>query len=98
MRMSKSDHYNSLAYVRSDNDIVKLVTNIITNTVQKGETSLDPFWDAALKLYFQSIFYYVKYESQKHGRKANFREAMWRMNMARVAEKEGEKSPLDELM
>ena len=96
--MSKSDHYNPLAYVRSDNDIVKLVTNIITNTVQKGETSSDPFWDAALKLYFQSIFYYVKYESPKHGRKANFREAMRLMNMARVAEKEGEKSPLDELM
>ena len=96
--MSKSDHYNPLAYVRTDNDIVKLVTNILKNTVQKGETSSDPFWEAVLKLYFHSIISYVKYESPKHGRKANFREVLRLMNMARVAEKEGEKSPLDELM
>ena len=96
--MAKSDHYNPFAYIRSDNDIIKLVTNILTNTLPKGSTPSDPFWENALALYFQAIFSYVWYESPKHGRKANMREVLRLLNMAKVAEKEGEKSPLDELM
>ena len=96
--MAKSDHYNPFAYIRSDNDIIKLVTNILTNTLPKGSNPSDPFWENALALYFQAIFSYVWYESPKHGRKANMREVLRLLNMAKVAEKEGEKSPLDELM
>lgn len=36
VNMSESDGYNPLAYLRSDEDVVKLVTNLIANTTPKA--------------------------------------------------------------
>ena len=54
--MDNSDCYNPFDYIRSDNDIIKLVTtNMMKNTTPKGASSSDPFWDNALSLYLQAI-------------------------------------------
>ena len=53
--MDNSDCYNPFEYIRSDNDIIKLVTNMMKNTSPKGASSSDPFWDNALSLYLQAI-------------------------------------------
>ena len=93
--MDDSDCYNPFEYIRSDNDIIKLVTNMMKNTTPKGASSSDPFWDNALSLYLQAIMSYVWYECPKQGRKANIREMMDLLTQAKVQEKEGVKSELD---
>ena len=45
----KSDGYNPFDYIRSDNDIIKLVTNIMSNTKPKGQNGGDPFWDSVTR-------------------------------------------------
>ena len=42
--MSKSDCYNPFRYIREENDVIKLVTNIISNTTPKDGAPTDPFW------------------------------------------------------
>ena len=93
--MDQSDGYNPFEYIRSDNDIIKLVTNMMKNTTPKGASSSDPFWDNALSLYLQAIMSYVWYECPKQGKKANIREMMDLLTQAKVQEKEGVKSDLD---
>ena len=98
VNMSESDGYNPLAYLRSDEDVVKLVTNLIANTTPKGSSSSDPFWTKAESMYLQSIILYVWYEFPKQGRKANFRGVMELLNKAKVSPSGKEDSELDILM
>lgn len=44
LEMDKSDCYNPFVYLREETDVVKLVTNIMSNTTPKNATSSDPFW------------------------------------------------------
>ena len=59
LEMDKSDCYNPFAYIREETDVVKLITNLISNTTPKGSTPSDPFWEKAESLFLQAIFYYV---------------------------------------
>ena len=49
INFKKSMHYNPLAYVHSEKDILKLVTALMTNTKGEGQGG-DPFWDKAERL------------------------------------------------
>ena len=57
--MAKSDGYNPFRYIREENDVVKLVTNIIGNTTPKETASTDPFWEKSESMFLQALFYYV---------------------------------------
>lgn len=46
VEMSQSNGYNPFRYIRSETDIIKLVTNLIQNTTPKNSSSNDPFWGA----------------------------------------------------
>ena len=46
---SKSLHYNPFAYIRSEKDILKLVTTIIVNTKGEGEKASEDFWVSATR-------------------------------------------------
>lgn len=96
--MDDSDCYNPFAYIRSDNDIIKLVTNMMNNTRPKDTKGSDPFWDNALSLYLQAIMSYVWYECPKMGKDATIREMMNLLTKAKVAEKAGDLSELDQMM
>ena len=50
---SKSMHYNPLAYVRTENDILKFVNALITNTRGDGKEG-DEFWTKAEVLLYQN--------------------------------------------
>ena len=39
--MAKSDCYNPFRYIRTENDVIKLVTNIISNTTPKEAAPTD---------------------------------------------------------
>ena len=53
-----SDGYNPFVYIRKDEDVIKLISNLIQNTTPKNASQNDPFWekseialDSALMLY-----------------------------------------------
>lgn len=64
LEMDQSDCYNPFSYIRGETDIVKLITNLISNTTPKGSTPSDPFWEKAEGLFLQAIFYYVWMEEK----------------------------------
>ena len=92
LEMDKSDCYNPFAYLREETDVVKLITNLITNTTPKGANPSDPFWEKAESLFLQSIFYYVWMEVSPD--KRNFETVLRLIGEAKVSEK-GEPSRLD---
>lgn len=47
INFSKSLHYNPFAYLKSEKDILKLVTVIIANTKGEGEKATEDFWVSA---------------------------------------------------
>lgn len=56
--LERSDCYNPFRYIRSDADVLKLISNFIRNTTPKNAHANDPFWeksetalDCALMLY-----------------------------------------------
>ena len=45
INMEKSHCYNPFVYLKDDNDVQRLVTNLFKATTPKGSQSNDPFWD-----------------------------------------------------
>ncbi len=95
LEMDKSDCYNPFVYLREETDVVKLVTNIMSNTTPKNATSSDPFWDKAEGLFLQSLFYYVWLECPIA--KRNMATVMELIGKAEVTEKD-KPSELDKQM
>ena len=60
INFSKSMHYNPMAYVHSEKDILKLVTTLITNTKGEGKGG-DPFWEKAETLLLTALIGYIHY-------------------------------------
>lgn len=63
INMEKSHCYNPFVYLRSDNDIQRLVTNLFKNTTPKGSQSQDPFWDQASTMLLLALIFYLHYEA-----------------------------------
>ena len=95
LEMDKSDCYNPFVYLREETDVVKLVTNIMSNTTPKNASSSDPFWDKAEGLFLQSLFYYVWLECPIATR--NMATVMELIGKAEVTEKD-KPSELDKQM
>ncbi|MCD7744120.1 MAG: type IV secretory system conjugative DNA transfer family protein [Lachnospiraceae bacterium] len=96
--MDASDGYNPFVYIRCDEDVTKLITNLIANTTPKGSTPNDPFWERSESMLLQAIFLYVWYEFPKQGRTPNFRGVLELLNKAKVSDDEENHSELDDLM
>lgn len=92
LEMDKSDCYNPFSYIREETDVVKLITNLISNTTPKGATPSDPFWEKAEGLFLQAIFYYVWLEEKPS--KRNFETVLKLLGEAEVTE-QGKPSRLD---
>lgn len=63
INMDKSYCYNPFVYLKSDNDVQKLVTNLFKSTTPKGSNTNDPFWDTAASMLLLSLIFYLKYEA-----------------------------------
>ncbi len=83
--MDSSDCYNPFDYIKSDEDITKLITNLIANTTPKGSNTSDPFWERGESMLLQAVFLYVWYEFPKQGKTASFRGVLDLLNMAQVS-------------
>lgn len=67
---SKSMHYNPFAYIRSEKDILKLVTALIANTKGEGKSG-DDFWVKAETLLYCALIGYIHYEAPDEERNLN---------------------------
>ena len=63
INMEKSHCYNPFVYLKNDNDVQKLVTNLFKSTTPKGSSSNDPFWDTAASMLLLALIFYLKYEA-----------------------------------
>ena len=63
INMDKSHCYNPFVYLKNDNDVQKLVTNLFKSTTPKGSQSNDPFWDTAASMLLLSLVFYLWYEA-----------------------------------
>lgn len=59
VRMETSSHYNPLAYVRTDVDVLAIVECLITNTTGDAEHTGDPFWENAERLLYTALIAYL---------------------------------------
>ena len=71
INFKKSMHYNPLAYIRSEKDILKLVNTIIANTKGEGSQSGEDFWVKAERLYYSALIGYIWYEAPKEEKNLN---------------------------
>ena len=67
INFGKSMHYNPFAYIRSEKDILKLVTTLIANTKGEGKAG-DDFWVKAETLLYTALIGYLHYEAAEEER------------------------------
>ena len=58
INFSKSMHYNPLAYIHSEKDVLKLVSVLIANTKGEGKAG-DEFWTKAETLLYTALISYI---------------------------------------
>ena len=96
LNMEKSHCYNPFVYLRDDNDVQRLVTNLFKATTPKGSQSQDPFWDTAASMLLLALIFFLRYEAPAD--EQNFSMVMEMLRAADVREEdETYLSPLDEL-
>ena len=94
--MEKSHCYNPFVYLRNDNDIQRLVTNLFKSTTPKGSQSNDPFWDTAASMLLLALVFYLHYEAPED--EQNFAMVMEMLRAGAIEdEEEPRPSPLDNL-
>ena len=71
INFSKSLHYNPFAYIRSEKDILKLVTTIIVNTKGEGEKASEDFWVKAEKLLYTALIAFIWSEGDEEEKNLN---------------------------
>ena len=67
---SKSMHYNPLAYIRNEADILKFVDALISNTKGEGKEG-DPFWTKSETLLYCALIAYIIFEGPAEDRNIN---------------------------
>jgi type IV secretion system protein VirD4 len=96
INMWRSHCYNPFVYLKEDNDVQRLVTNLFKSTTPKGAQTQDPFWDSAASILLLALIFYLKYEAPPD--EQNFSMVMEMLRSAEVKEDdENFVSILDEL-
>jgi len=93
VNFTKSMHYNPFAYIRSEKDILKLVTALIANTKGEGKNG-DDFWVKAETLLYTALIGYIHYEAPES--EQNFSTLLELINASEVREDDEDfKNPVD---
>lgn len=83
INFKKSMKYNPFSYIRSEKDILKLVTTLITNTKGDGKGG-DDFWQKAETLLYTALIGYIYYEAPEEEK--NFNTLIEMINASEVRE------------
>ena len=93
INFNKSMHYNPFAYIKSEKDILKLVTALIANTKGEGKAG-DDFWVKAETLLYTALMGYIHYEAPESER--NFTTLIELINASEVREDDEDfQNPVD---
>ena len=93
INFKKSMHYNPFAYIKSEKDILKLVTTLIANTKGDGKGG-DDFWVKAETLLYTALIGYIYFEAPEH--EQNFSTLIEFINASEVREDDEDfKNPVD---
>ena len=92
-----SDGYNPFVYIKSDEDVIKLITNLIQNTTPKNAQQNDPFWEKSEIALDTALMLYLLHEAPPE--EQNFEMLMFLIeNAAQVEDDEDNyMSPVDML-
>ncbi|MBO4898631.1 MAG: type IV secretory system conjugative DNA transfer family protein [Clostridia bacterium] len=91
-----SDGYNPFVYVRTDEDVIKLITNLIQNTTPKNAQQNDPFWEKSEIALDTALMLYLLHEAPPE--EQNFEMLMFMIENAAAMEDDDEyQSPVDML-
>lgn len=94
INMDRSHCFNPFYYLKTDNDVQKLVTNLFKSTTPKNSSTSDPFWDTAASMLLLALVFYLKYEAPKE--EQNFSMVMEMLRAGEVKEDDDSyESPLD---
>ena len=94
IEMDYSSCYNPFAYIRKENDVMKVINTLIKNTNPKTGGGNDPFWEKSETALLQALFFYIWYEIVPE--EQNFRTVMTLLRYADVKEEDDEyESDLD---
>lgn len=94
VNMQKSNCYNPFKYLKTDNDVQRLVTNLFKATTPKNSSTADPFWDVSASMLLLALIFYLKYEAIDE--EQNFSMIMEMLQYGEVKEDdENYQSPLD---
>ncbi len=92
--MSKSDCYNPFAYIQTDEDVFKLITNLIRNTTPHKANANDPFWEKSETALLSALCLFLYHEADFS--EQNFSTVMFLIENGGASEEdEGFLSPLD---
>lgn len=89
--MHKSHCYNPFVYLRTDNDVQKLVTNLFKSTTPKGSQSNDPFWDNSASMLLMALVFYLHYEAPED--EQNFSMVMEMLRAAAILDEDDTNQP-----
>ena len=95
INMDRSHCYNPFVYLRNDNDVQRLVTNLFKATTPKGAQTSDPFWDTAAQMLLLALMFYLLYEAPPN--EQNFAMVMEMIRAGEVDEVNRLPSALDNL-
>lgn len=91
-----SDGYNPFNYIRTDEDVIKLISNLIQNTTPKNASQNDPFWEKSEIALDSALMLYLLHEAPPE--EQNFEMMMFLIeNAATMEEDEEYQSPVDML-
>ena len=91
-----SDGYNPFVYIRTDEDVIKLITNLIQNTTPKNAQQNDPFWEKSEIALDTALMLYLLHEAPPE--EQNFEMLMFLIeNSATMEDDEEYLSPVDML-
>lgn len=91
---SKSLHYNPIAYVHDEADILEFVSCLIENTTGDREHSGDPFWENAERLLYVALIGYLVYRCPPEDRSLSGVVTLLSLAKAKESD-ESYRSPLD---
>lgn len=89
-----SDSFNPFPYIRDDKDAMKLVNNLIKNTMPKNAQNQDPFWEKSEIALDTALILYLLHEAPEE--EQNFETVMYMIENGGAREDNDDyQSPLD---
>lgn len=90
-----SDGYNPFVYIRKDEDVIRLISNLIQNTTPKNAQQNDPFWEKSEIALDSALMLYLLHEAPPE--EQTFEMLMFLIENAATVEddEDGYQSPVD---